>query len=118
MVLLCIMWCIWRERNYPNFDDHERKMVDLKVFSSILITTGRLSMITYIILAFMIFFLFSFSSYVFVLYTFRVFGLPLDFLMNLYYLLKKILKKKKKTKGKNKLYELHEINSLLRKKYI
>jgi len=28
----CLMWCIWREKNYRCFEDYERTVVDLKLF--------------------------------------------------------------------------------------
>jgi hypothetical protein len=31
---LCVMWCLWRERNFRCFEDRERKMEDLKNFFS------------------------------------------------------------------------------------
>jgi hypothetical protein len=30
LVLLCLMWCIWRERNALHFEDAETSMVELK----------------------------------------------------------------------------------------
>jgi hypothetical protein len=27
---LCVMWCLWRDQNAKNFEDHETMMVDLK----------------------------------------------------------------------------------------
>jgi hypothetical protein len=32
MVLLCLMWCLWRERNDRCFEDREWLMGDLKDF--------------------------------------------------------------------------------------
>jgi hypothetical protein len=31
MVLHCVMWCLWRERNAHHFEDCERSVVDLKL---------------------------------------------------------------------------------------
>ena len=28
----CLLWCIWRERNYKSFEDCERTVVNLKSF--------------------------------------------------------------------------------------
>lgn len=30
MVLFCLMWCLWRERNDQSFKDRERTVVELK----------------------------------------------------------------------------------------
>jgi hypothetical protein len=30
MVPLCVMWCIWRERNARNFEDRELSLLELK----------------------------------------------------------------------------------------
>ena len=32
MILPCLMWCLWRERNGCNFEDHERTLVKLRDF--------------------------------------------------------------------------------------
>jgi hypothetical protein len=32
LVPLCIMWCIWRERNAPLFEDVEISMIELRKF--------------------------------------------------------------------------------------
>jgi hypothetical protein len=32
MIPLCLMWCIWRERNIRNFKDCEKTVIDLKAF--------------------------------------------------------------------------------------
>jgi hypothetical protein len=32
MVLLCLMWCLWRERNVRYFEDLERSLEKLKSF--------------------------------------------------------------------------------------
>jgi hypothetical protein len=32
MVPLCLMWCIWRERNNRNFDNLERTLEELKSY--------------------------------------------------------------------------------------
>jgi hypothetical protein len=32
MIPLCLMWCIWRERNYQSFEDRERMVAELKAF--------------------------------------------------------------------------------------
>jgi hypothetical protein len=30
MMPLCVMWCLWRERNARNFEDHELGLMELK----------------------------------------------------------------------------------------
>jgi hypothetical protein len=30
MILPCLMWCLWRERNDHSFEDHDRTLVELK----------------------------------------------------------------------------------------
>jgi hypothetical protein len=30
MIPLCVMWCLWRERNARSFEDHESGMIELK----------------------------------------------------------------------------------------
>jgi hypothetical protein len=30
MTPLCMMWCLWRERNAGNFEDHEHGIIELK----------------------------------------------------------------------------------------
>ena len=30
MASLCVMWCLWRERNAWNFEDHELGLMELK----------------------------------------------------------------------------------------
>ena len=32
MVLSCLLWCLWHERNYRYFEDHGRVVVELKSF--------------------------------------------------------------------------------------
>ncbi|KAG2720879.1 hypothetical protein I3760_02G054900 [Carya illinoinensis] len=32
MIPICIMWCIWKERNERTFEDKERSLEELKVF--------------------------------------------------------------------------------------
>jgi hypothetical protein len=32
MIPLCLMWCIWRERNDRSFEDSERTVAELKAF--------------------------------------------------------------------------------------
>jgi hypothetical protein len=37
---LCLMWCIWRERNAKGFEDRETLLVELKILCSNLYTHG------------------------------------------------------------------------------
>ena len=32
MIPICIMWCLWQERNERTFEDKERSMEELKIF--------------------------------------------------------------------------------------
>jgi hypothetical protein len=32
MVLSCLLWCLWRERNDRSFEDNERMVAELKSF--------------------------------------------------------------------------------------
>ena len=32
IVLHCLMWCIWQERNSRSFEDHERSILEFKSF--------------------------------------------------------------------------------------
>lgn len=38
MAPLCLMWCIWRERNSSNFDDCENGLLKLKLVQQTLYT--------------------------------------------------------------------------------
>jgi hypothetical protein len=42
MVPLCLMWCLWRERNDRSFEDQERTLEELKSFFFILFSLGLL----------------------------------------------------------------------------
>jgi hypothetical protein len=30
MTPLCVMWCLWREKNARNFEEHEHEIIELK----------------------------------------------------------------------------------------
>jgi hypothetical protein len=32
MIPSCLMWCLWKERNYQNFEDLEQTTVELEAF--------------------------------------------------------------------------------------
>ncbi|KAG2691896.1 hypothetical protein I3760_08G027300 [Carya illinoinensis] len=40
VISICIMWCLWRERNDRTFKDKERSMEELKFFSLELFVHG------------------------------------------------------------------------------
>ena len=81
MVPLCLMWCIWRERNARCFEDSSRNIEDLTHFflSTITWTTGWLAPL---VISFPIFLSFSFLGVP--LYTLYVLGLHPSMRFDLY----------------------------------
>ena len=73
MVPLCIMWCLWRERNDRSFENLERTLEELKYFFFFSLFAWTTAYLAPLILVFLIF-LFSFRflprrSLVYFLYT-------------------------------------------------
>jgi hypothetical protein len=66
----CLMWSLWRERKDISFDDHERKVVELKSLFSILFTIDFFNVPNFVDFL-------SCPSYGFLLYIFCVLGLHL-----------------------------------------
>ena len=108
LVSLCLMWCIWRERNRRTFEDLDRSEDQLLALSSLVpffigLGLGDSQLVTLFLYSLVLFFLYLLTFYVFAFSSLLYFcsaGAFLHLVVFLYtfsYLSKKEKRKKKET---------------------
>jgi hypothetical protein len=101
MVLSCLIWRIWRERNDQNFEVRKKTVVELKAFffNSLYHWMVAYAYIFLPFMIFLIFFLLLVKCFPCILHVYL--GCALVLLMNSYYFLKKKMSTKEMIKENN-----------------